>query len=79
MENLIRVESANMKYDDSYNIESVEIEYRYEGKIMRHGRGEIELDHETFVNEADVKKLEQRIIGELIKELENAQIKSDEE
>lgn len=77
MAKLIRVESANMKYNDEYNIESVEIEYRYEGNVMRHGRGEIELDHETFVNEADVKKLEQRVIGELINELENA--KSDNE
>lgn len=71
MANLIRVESANMIYGDDYNVESVEIEFRYEGSVLRHGRGEIKLSHEEFVQEADVRKLEKRVIKELIGELES--------
>lgn len=79
MANLIRVESANMIYGDDYNVESVEIEFRYEGSVLRHGRGEIKLSHEEFVQEADVRKLEKRVIRELIGELEAAQTQESDE
>lgn len=78
MTKLIKIESANMKYDDDYNVESVKIEYDYDGSVLRYGSGYITIDHETFVQQADVKKMEQMVIEKIIGELEEAQTNEGE-
>jgi hypothetical protein len=70
MSKLIQIESANMKYDDDYYVETVEVDFLYRGQVVRGGRGSIKLDYETFMEKADVKLLEDLVKDKIIKELE---------
>ena len=70
MSKLIRIESANMQYDEDYSVESVKVEFRYRGTTLRNGNGSITMSYEDFKDNADVENMEVMVKDAIKAEME---------
>lgn len=76
----IQIEHVTMNYNDEDEVKSVSVDYRYRGKVMRSGRGEIELDYkDEYQGNEDVEVLTGMVKDRLIAEIEEEEKDADKE
>lgn len=76
----IQIEHVTMNYNDEDEVKSVSVDYRYRGKVMRSGRGEIELDYkDEYQGNEDVEVLTGMVKDRLIAEIEGAGEEKEED